>query len=88
MKTKMDSETAFGINLKRYRNEKNLNQGDLAKILDVAQNTLSEIERGKRFPDKKLRVKLCKFFSLQETDFSSHPDLLLAFNTFNKTKLK
>lgn len=84
----MDLETAFSINLKRLREEKGLKQGDLAKVLGVAQNTISRIETASTFPDKSLRQKIIKFFGIEETDLTSHPDLIEAFKTFNKTKLK
>lgn len=88
MNNKMDLETAFSINLKRLREEKGLQQGELAKLLGISQNALSEIEGAKRFPQKNVRDKIKKFFKIEETDLTSHPDLLLAYKTFSKQKLK
>lgn len=46
----------LGQKMKRFRFENELSQNDLAKMLGVAQNSVSQWERGRRFPSvRKLR---------------------------------
>ena len=40
-------ENNIGVNIKKYRQESGIKQGDFAKILGITSTTLSRIERGK-----------------------------------------
>ena len=50
------------------RKEKNLYQGDLAKILNVAQTTVSGWENGSRTPDNDMLMTLANYFDVS-TDY-------------------
>lgn len=62
--------------LRYLRKQKKLSQLDLAKIFNVAQNTVSQWENGERKPDLDILVKLAQFFNVT-TDYllgkSFHP---------------
>jgi transcriptional regulator with XRE-family HTH domain len=45
--------TGFAERLKKLRTEKNLSQGDLAKLIDVHYNNISRYERGESKPTAK-----------------------------------
>ena len=53
-----------GIILKKLRTEKKYSQKDLATILDVAQNTISNWEKGVREPDHSTLIKLSDHFNV------------------------
>lgn len=45
----MGLKTILGKNIKQYRQLKGLSQEELAEALEVSQQTMSKIERGKNF---------------------------------------
>jgi transcriptional regulator with XRE-family HTH domain len=49
-------------NLKKLRVSKDLNQGDLAKILNVSPNTISRWESGQNEPDSATLKKIAAYF--------------------------
>lgn len=55
----MDDKLILKNNLKEARNEKNLSQADLAKLVGVSRNTISSIETGQFNPTAKLALILC-----------------------------
>ena len=55
----MDDKLILKNNLKEVRNEKNLSQTDLAKLIGVSRNTISSIETGQFNPTAKLALILC-----------------------------
>ena len=55
----MDDKLILKNNLKEVRNEKNLSQTDLAKLVGVSRNTISSIETGQFNPTAKLALILC-----------------------------
>ena len=55
----MDDKLILKNNLKEVRNEKNLSQTDLAKLVGVSKNTISSIETGQFNPTAKLALILC-----------------------------
>jgi len=58
----------FGEKLKELRQEKNIIQRDLAKILNVSQPTIADWERGVMETDFETLVKIAKFFNVR-TDY-------------------
>lgn len=46
------------------REEKNLNQADIAKLLNVVPATISKYERGKSYPEHDGMVKLADFYNV------------------------
>lgn len=54
--------------VKKLRQEKNLTQAELAKILNLDQTTVSKWELEKALPDTQMLIKLAKFFDVS-TDY-------------------
>jgi transcriptional regulator with XRE-family HTH domain len=54
----MELKTLFGLNLKRYRKEKNLSQDQLSEKVGISVKHLSSIERGLNFVSADLLVKM------------------------------
>ena len=44
--------------IKDFRNKRNLSQADIAKIMNIKQNTFSQWETGRRKPDVMQAIKL------------------------------
>lgn len=61
-------------NLRKFRIEKGLSQAQLAKILNVAQNTVSNWEKGIREPDLKTTQVLADFFDVSVDYLLGRPD--------------
>lgn len=59
----------FGQNLKFVRRKRKLNQYQLASMLDVKPNTISNYETSVSFPDFKSLEVLVKFFDVPVEDF-------------------
>lgn len=60
----MDIKKVLGDRLKKERLTKDLNQPELAKILNVAKGTVSNWENGNRSPDPEMLSKLATFFDV------------------------
>ncbi len=54
--------------LKQSRLNKNLKQSDVAAILNVKSNTISNWENGKSSPDIDTLLSLCKIYEISCTD--------------------
>lgn len=54
--------------LKDLRNNKNLKQEEVAKILDISNTYLSLLETGKRNPSDKLKEKMARLYNCNITD--------------------
>ena len=52
-----------GKRLRKLRNEKNLTQKKLSKILGIGESTLSHYERGDREPDSTTLKKMADYFN-------------------------
>jgi transcriptional regulator with XRE-family HTH domain len=52
----------FMIRIRELREEKQITQRELADLLKVAQNTISNWEKGIREPDSKTLIKLAEIF--------------------------
>jgi len=55
----MDNYLILQNRLKVARAEKNISQGDLAKLVGVSRQTISSIETGQFTPSAKLALLLC-----------------------------
>lgn len=54
----------LGQRLKLIREEKNINQIELAKILNIGNTTVSQWESGKRQPDYATLIKIADYFHI------------------------
>lgn len=86
--SKLDRKKALAINLKNIRMSLKKTQAEFAELIGLPQATISRYESAKSMPDDDGFNKLTKALKIEETDLTSHPDLLLAFKTFSKNKLK
>lgn len=59
---------AFGNRLKNLREERGLSQVELAKILNIANSTLSLYESGSREPNFEILKKIANYFNVS-TDY-------------------
>lgn len=57
-----------GIRIKDLRKERNITQSDLAKILNVTQDSISLWEKNKRVPDTQYIIQLANYFEVS-TDY-------------------
>lgn len=55
----MDNDLELKNRLKAARTEKNLSQGQLAKLVGVSRQTISAIENGQFNPTARLALLLC-----------------------------
>ena len=58
----------FGTKLKELRNEANLSQRELSKIMGVSKSSINMYERGEREPGLDLVVAIATFFNVR-TDY-------------------
>lgn len=58
----------FAARLKELRNERSLNQAELAAILNVDQRTISNWEKAVREPNFDMLIKIAKLFDVT-TDY-------------------
>lgn len=54
----------FSLQLKELRQQRNLSQKELAKILNVATGTVGNWEAGSREPDFSMAIKIADFFDV------------------------
>lgn len=55
----MEDQLILKNRLKVIRAEKNISQGDLAKLVSVSRQTISSIETGQFCPSAKLALLIC-----------------------------
>ncbi len=60
----MENNNILGIRIRLLREKNNLKQKELAKILNIANTTLSQYENGRRIPSDEVKVKICKHFNV------------------------
>ncbi|MDO7787901.1 helix-turn-helix domain-containing protein [Desulforamulus aquiferis] len=60
--------SVLGKRIKHLREEKGLNQIELAKLLNISNTTLSQYENGQRVPSDEIKIKLAEVFDTT-TDF-------------------
>ncbi|XZH18516.1 DUF3955 domain-containing protein (plasmid) [Clostridium perfringens] len=53
----------FGEQIKNIRKERNMTQGQMANILNVSRQAVSNWENNKNFPDLEMIIKISKIFS-------------------------
>ena len=60
----MDNEKIFKERLKELRIEQNLSQGELAKLTNLNQSTITRYENGERTPNMFGLIALANFFKV------------------------
>lgn len=59
---------SFGTNLKKFRKDRQMSQGSLAKLLDVRQTTISNYENDLRFPNAEILNKIATSLNVSLDD--------------------
>lgn len=59
---------SFGTNLKKFRKDRQMSQGALAKLLDVRQTTISNYENDLRFPNAEILNKIATSLNVSLDD--------------------
>jgi len=67
--TESELRTILGTNLKKYRTIKGFSQAQLAEILDISPNFISEIETGKRWLSSDTLVNLAVALNVEVYEF-------------------
>lgn len=62
--------------LEEIRNERGINQEDLAKVLSVSRQTISSLENGRYNPSILLAFKIAKYFSMSIEDIFIYEEVL------------
>ena len=71
--------SSLGDRIRKLRTEKELEQKELAQILQVHKGTVSNWENNKRIPDSEMLIKIANYFSVT-TDY-------LLGNTNNRNEI-
>jgi len=74
----------FKNNLKDLREEKEINQEELAKYMSVDRTTISTWETGKHQPDYETLIKLADYFEITTDDLLGRNNI----NFYKKGKTK
>lgn len=64
LKNKLNKELKMSNNLKKMRLENRLTQEELAKIIGISQQQLSQYEKGINYPKIEIAKKLSDFFNI------------------------
>ena len=70
----MDDQLVLKNRLKVARAEKDLSQGDLAKLVGVSRQTISSLENGRYNPSVILAIKLARYFGMHVEDIFIYED--------------
>lgn len=74
----------FADKLKKIREEKNLSQADLGKILHVSRSAVAKWEQGRGIPSKESVHDLSRYFGIPEADFFSTEEACDAYQKSEK----
>lgn len=66
-----NKEKILGLRIMQRRKQKNIKQSELAEIIGVSENQISNIENGKSFPRMQKFMKICEVLNC-------NPDYLLS----------
>ena len=68
----MDLKLALGNNIKHYRQLKGYSQEEFSELIDVSQQTLSRIERGKNFLTSETLEKVSQILGIKVYELFMH----------------
>ena len=77
MKKTSEIQKQIGNQIKRYRKKTNMSQEELAELIGIATNSLSNIECGNSFMTSKTLEKILNIFKISAKelfDFPENPD--------------
>lgn len=81
----------FGVRLKHLREERKLLSKDFAKIMNVEPATITNWEKGNRFPKDSMLVKIADYFDCS-TDYllgrTETPSAVFNTERYNKDNIK
>ena len=81
----------FGVRLKHLREERKLLSKDFAKIMNVEPATITNWEKGNRFPKDSMLIKIADFFDCS-TDYllgrTENPSAIVYSEKYNKDNIK
>ena len=77
----------LGEKIKRLRKRKNLNQDDLALVLNLSRGQISNLERGRRNLSLKQLEKLCEYFKVDISYFFMAETTDSCFDLIEKSKI-
>lgn len=75
----------LGKRIELLRNENNLNQLELAKILNIGNTTLSQYESGKRIPSDDIKLKIADYFNVSLDWLLGKSDIRNPYENSNPT---
>ncbi|NTW70640.1 MAG: helix-turn-helix transcriptional regulator [Eubacteriaceae bacterium] len=78
----------FGYRLRYLRSKRHMSQKELAYVLDLSINAISQYETNKRFPDQKGIVNICRFFNVSADYILGLSDVLSPIVSQNDTEGK
>ena len=61
--------SGFGQKLKALRLAKNLKQAELGEMIGISASAVGMYEQGRRIPDRRTLLKICRFFDVTENYF-------------------
>jgi transcriptional regulator with XRE-family HTH domain len=73
----------LGALISELRLDRNMNQKDLARILNVSVATISHYESEKNFPDVNMLVQIADFFGVSVDYLLGRTRIRMDFNTFH-----
>ncbi|MDR1541519.1 MAG: helix-turn-helix domain-containing protein [Clostridiales bacterium] len=72
----------LGDLISELRQDRNMNQKDLANVLNVSVATISHYESEKSFPDVQMLVRIADFFGVSTDYLLGRTRIRMDFNTF------
>ena len=76
MAKKVDIQKQIGNQIKRYRKKNNMSQEQLAELIGIATNSLSNIECGNSFMTSKTLEKILNIFQISAKELFDFPETM------------
>ena len=83
-----NTKQLIGNNVRKYRKQKGLKQGELAELVGVEDKTISRIEVGGNYPSFDLLVRIANALDKELVDFVNFSNKTVqAVSQFNKKEI-
>lgn len=79
-------ENILAKRISMLRKEKNLNQLELSKILNISNTTLSQYETGKRVPSDEIKNQIADYFDVTVDFLLGRSDIRNPYKNCNKSR--